>query len=367
MSQHPTTPIPTRLIGPIKISGEGLQQALIQVPMATYESTLWPSTARGARVSCAVDEGIRALVQQDIMTRSILLRAQDVTTACVAKTAILQQQAQLAAQMAASSRFLQLHQLHIEVVGNLLFIRLECQCADAAGHNMTTKAADYAVKWILEQYPQLQYSSLSANYCCDKKVSAINGIRGRGKHSTAEILIPAAICQQQLRTSAQQLVDLHVQKNLIGSILAGSVRSANAHFANILLAIYLATGQDAANIVEGSQGITHAEVRGDDLYFSVTLPNIIVGTVGNGKGSAQIQSYFKAMQCTSESANTTTSPQLSPGIASRRFAAIIASTVLCGELSLLAALTQPRELMRAHELYERQQQKSSQRKESQTC
>ncbi len=112
----------------------------------------------------------------------------------------------------------------------------------------------------------------------------------------------------------------------------------------MLLAFYLATGQDAANIVEGSQGIVHAEVRGEDLYFSVTLPNIIVGTVGNGKQLDFVQNNLAMLGCMEARA---------PGANARRLAIIAAATVLCGELSLLAAQTNPGELMRSHIQLER--------------
>jgi hydroxymethylglutaryl-CoA reductase (NADPH) len=126
--------------------------------------------------------------------------------------------------------------------------------------------------------------------------------------------------------------------------MAGGLRSANAHFANMLLGFYLATGQDAANIVEGSQGIVHAEMQGDDLYFSVTVPNIIVGTVGNGKHLPFVQENMAMMGCTETR---------EPGQNARRLAIICAATVMCGELSLLAAQTNPGELMRAHVAMER--------------
>src|SRR6202011_2316940 len=108
------------------------------------------------------------------------------------------------------------------------------------------------------------------------------------------------ICESRLKTTPEQLVNLHIKKNLLGTLIAGGVRTANAHFANMLLGFYLATGQDAANIIEGSQGIVHAEVRGRDLYFSVTLPNIIVGTVGNGKHFDFVQNNLKMMGCLDE-------------------------------------------------------------------
>ena len=169
---------------------------------------------------------------------------------------------------------------------------------------------------------------------------------GRGKNVIAEIIIPRRICERFLRTTPEQIVALNSRKNHLGGILAGSVRSANAHFANILLAFYLATGQDAANIIEGSQGIVHAETRDGDLYFSCTLPNLIVGTVGNGKGAAlaTVEAHLQALGCRE--------PRPA-GENARRLAAICAATVLCGELSLLAAQTNPGELMRAHLALER--------------
>jgi hydroxymethylglutaryl-CoA reductase (NADPH) len=112
----------------------------------------------------------------------------------------------------------------------------------------------------------------------------------------------------------------------------------------MLLAFYLATGQDAANIVEGSQGITHAEVREGDLYFSCTLPNIIVGTVGNGKDLPFVGENLARLGCAQERP---------PGENARRLAVLCAATVLCGELSLLAAQTNPGELMAAHLTIER--------------
>ena len=139
-------------------------------------------------------------------------------------------------------------------------------------------------------------------------------------------------------------MDLNIKKNLIGTMLAGGLRSANAHYANMLLAFYLATGQDAANIVEGSQGMVHAEVRDGDLYFSATLPNLIMGTVGNGKGLDFVEDNLRMLGCKEER---------EPGANARRLAIICAATVLCGELSLLAAQTNPGELMQSHLKLER--------------
>jgi len=196
----------------------------------------------------------------------------------------------------------------------------------------------------LSQYDDLHYVSVSANYCTDKKASAVNGILGRGKYVIAEIVIPKAICAKALNTTAEKIVELNLKKNLIGTTLAGGIRTANAHFANILLAAYLATGQDAANIIEGSQGIVYAESQQGDLYFSVTIPNLIVGTVGNGKEIDFVQKNLADLGCLEKR---------EPGENATRLAVIIAAAVLCGELSLMAAFTNPGELMRSHLLIER--------------
>lgn len=337
-----TVAIPMKIVGPVKIIGPVLNEE-IRVPLATFEAPLWPSTNRGARVSRVV-AGIKVVIADERMTRSVLLEAPDAEAAIQTIQDLAVQRSALDKVVGQSSRFAKLLDMHHQIVGNLLYLRFEFATGDAAGHNMATKAADQLVSWLLTTYKNLKYVSISGNYCTDKKASAVNGILGRGKYVIAEITISPEVCQKILKTTPEKIVNLNIKKNLIGSILAGGVRTANAHFANMLLAFYLATGQDAANIIEGSQGMVHAEVRNNDLYFSVTLPNVIVGTVGAGKNLEFAQNNLAMMNCC---VNRTT------GENSRRLAAIVGAIVLCGELSLLAAQTNPGELMRSHVLFER--------------
>ena len=343
--------IPMKTIGPIRIIGPEVQEE-VMVPLATYESPLWPSTNRGARVSCQV-EGIHVVVMKDCMTRSVLVEAPDALAARRIAQGIQQQRHLLAEVVARTSRFATLDDCFSQIVGNLLYLRFSLQTGDAAGHNMVTQAADALLTWLFQNYPELRYVSISGNLCIDKKVSVINGLLGRGKYVVAEILIPRAICESRLKTTPEQIVNLNIKKNLIGTVLAGGIRTANAHFANMLLGFYLATGQDAANIIEGSQGIVHAEVRGDALYFSVTLPNIIVGAVGNGKHLDFVQNNLKMMGCLEKRAL---------GDNGRRLAVIAAATVLCGELSLLSAQTNQGELMRSHIQSERRAESTANKK-----
>jgi hydroxymethylglutaryl-CoA reductase (NADPH) len=340
---HSFAAVPMKTVGPILLAGPEVEGE-VPVPLATYESPLWPSVDRGARVSRACG-GVTVVIVDERMTRSVAVQAPTAVEAAAIANALPARKADLQEAVATTSRFAQLKDLHTQVVGNLLYIRFELSTGDASGHNMVTKAADALMKWLLHEYPLLTYISISGNYCTDKKVSAVNGILGRGRYGVAEAVIPREICSKLLRTTPEKIAEINLKKNLIGTMLAGGLRSANAHFANMLLAFYLATGQDAANLVEGSQGFVHAEVNPDGhLYFSCTLPHLIVGTIGNGKDLDFVRDNLDLLGCRAERP---------PGANARRLAALCAATVWCGELSLLAAQTNPGELMRAHLALER--------------
>ena len=335
-------PVPMRKVGPVRLAGPDAEGEFL-VPLATFETPLWPSVERGARVTAQAG-GIRAVVLDERMTRSVLVDAPDAAGARDLVAFVETRRADLAQVAAGTSRFAQLKDVHCQVVGHLVYVRFEFTTGDAAGHNMATRAADALLAWILEQRPECAYGSISGNFCCDKKPSAVNGILGRGKSVVAEATIPRKLVERYLHTTPEKIAELNVRKNWVGTTLAGGLRSANAHFANMLLGFYLATGQDAANIVEGSQGFTLAEAQGGDLAFSVTLPNLIVGTVGNGKGLPFVEENLRELGCLEAR---------EPGANARRLALICAATVLCGELSLLAAQTNPGELMAAHLRLER--------------
>lgn len=335
--------IPMRVVGPVKIISNEVNGE-VPLPLATLETPLWPSTHRGARV-CTQAGGIRATLVDERMTRSVLFEADSVAEIFRIYKEIQEQKGTLQALISESSRFAKLIDMHAQIVGSMLFLRFELLTGDASGHNMATLASDRMLDWILKKYSQLRYVSISGNYCTDKKVSAVNGILGRGKNVIAEVSISRELCRKLLKTTPEKIVELNIKKNLIGNIMAGGLRTANAHFANMLLGFYLATGQDVANIVEGSQGVVFAEVRGDELYFSVTVPNLIVGTVGNGKTLEFVTENLRILGCLEKR---------EPGMNARRLAIIAAATILCGELSLLAAQTNQGELMRSHIKLERQ-------------
>lgn len=336
------TTVPTREVGPIKIISPDFSKE-IKAPLATFEKPLWFSVNRGARVT-RNSGGINAIIVKNSMTRSVLVEASDAIYAMEVVSNLNNDRSQLEKVTEESSRFAKLKDVQTQVVANLIYIRFEFSTGGAAGHNMATKAAQMLQDWLLKKYSKLKYVSISGNYCVDKKNSAVNGILGRGKYVVAEAFISRELCEKELHTTPEKIVDINIKKNFIGSIISGGVRTANAHYANMLLAFYLELGQDGANIVEGSQGFTHAEIKDGGLYFSVTLPNIIIGAVGSGKDLDFVKQNLDLLGCMKEDDFE---------FNSRCLAIITASVVLCGELSLLAAQTNPGELMRSHLAIER--------------
>lgn len=341
------TGIPTQSVGPLYFAemrylNKTELSIELDAPLTTYETTLFHSVGRGAKIS-RLAKTLTTTVLSDMMTRSILFEAENAYQAkqvllnCQSKIDYFQKHV-----VSKQSNYARLIQIDGKIVGDLLYIRLGYETGNASGHNMTTFASDKIAEAILTLYPTLKYVSVSGNFCTDKKVSSVNSILGRGKHVIAEILIPKEVVQNSLRTTPEKIVDLNIKKNLIGSIASGGLLSANAHYANMLLAFYLSTGQDAANIVEGSQGITHCEMKNGALYFSVSLPNIIIGSVGHGKDALDATKNLESLHVEDE-------------FGAQKLAQIAAALVLCGELSLMAALTNTNELTQSHKRIERKQ------------
>jgi len=215
--------------------------------------------------------------------------------------------------------------------------------------NMISKGVERALEVIQARFPEMQVLALSGNYCTDKKPAAINWIEGRGKSVVAEAVVPGKVVKSVLKTTVEALCHLNIKKNLIGSAMAGSIGGFNAHAANILTAMFLATGQDPAQNVESSMCMTLMEPtnNGEDLLISVTMPSIEVGTVGGGTVLAPQQAVLDMLGIRG-------AHPASPGSNARRLARIIASAVMAGELSLMSALAAGH-LIRAHLQHNRSQ------------
>ena len=220
--------------------------------------------------------------------------------------------------------------------GRYVFLRFVYDTSEAMGMNMVTIAIQVAVELIKEELG-IACLSLSGNMCVDKKPSWLNFIMGRGNSVWAELKIKRDIVKKVLKTTPEKIRAVLLGKAMVGSQMSGSL-GFNAHFANIIAALFIATGQDPAHIVEGSLGITSADVEENgDLYFSVYLPAVVLGTVGGGTGLVTQKEALKMLG-------------LGNGIKgeSLELAAIVGGAVLAGELSLLAALAEGH-LARAHE------------------
>lgn len=181
----------------------------------------------------------------------------------------------------------------------------------------------------------MEILSLSGNFCTDKKPSAVNWLMGRGKSVVCEAVVPADVVQNVLKTSTHAIVDVNISKNMVGSAMAGSIGGFNAHAANIVTAIYIATGQDPAQNVGSSNCMTLMEPWGPDgrdLYVSCTMPSIEIGTIGGGTGLPAQSVCLSMLGVKGAHAEE-------PGQNARKLARIVCATVLAGELSLMAALT----------------------------
>ncbi|KAG0708040.1 hydroxymethylglutaryl-coenzyme A reductase-domain-containing protein [Suillus ampliporus] len=338
-------PIPLGIAGPLNIDGE-----LVHIPMATAEGTLVASTSRGCKALNA-GGGVTTVLTNDAMTRGPAIDFPSIVMAAEAKAWIDSEEGFEIIREAfeSTSRFAKLQRLKTAMAGRTLFVRFATRTGDAMGMNMISKGTEKALEVVQKHFPEMITLALSGNYCTDKKPAAINWIEGRGKSVVAEAVIPGKVVKSVLKTTVEALCNLNTKKNLVGSAMAGSIGGFNAHAANILTAVFLATGQDPAQNVESSNCMTLMEPTndGEDLLMTVSMPSIEVGTVGGGTVLGPQGSVLEMLGI--KGAHPTT-----PGHNAQRLACIIAASVMAGELSLLSALAAGH-LVRAHLVHNRSQ------------
>uniref|UniRef100_A0A3P8ZN69 3-hydroxy-3-methylglutaryl coenzyme A reductase n=1 Tax=Esox lucius TaxID=8010 RepID=A0A3P8ZN69_ESOLU len=287
-------PVPVGVAGPLMLDGKQFH-----VPMATTEGCLVASTNRGCR-AIALSGGCSSRVLADGMTRGPVVRLPTACRAVEVKAWLETEEGFRTTKDAFdhTSRFARLDKLSIGLAGRNLYIRFQSHTGDAMGMNMLTKGTEQALTRLQQQFPDLEVLAVSGNYCTDKKPSAMNWIQGRGKSAVCEATVPARVVREVLKTSTASLVELNINKNLVGSAMAGSIGGFNAHAANIVAAIYIACGQDPAQTVGSSNCITLMEQvgpKGDDLYISCTMPSIELGTVGGGTNLAPQQACLQML------------------------------------------------------------------------
>lgn len=342
------TQIPLGVAGPllIHLEGEdvrwnkahlrGVREKNYYIPLATTEGALVASVSRGCK---AVTEsgGASVYVENVGITRGPVFKTSNLEEALKTKIWIEKNFQTLAKAAEATSSHLKLLKADYSVAGRNLFVRFYFDTQDAMGMNMATFAAE-AMVGLIEQKTKAECVSLAGNFDIDKKPAWLNFISGRGKRVWAEVILDKNVVKEVLKTTPEKIADLVYRKCLLGSVMSGSL-GFNAHYANIIAAIFAATGQDLAHVVEGSLGITTAEIlENGDLYFSVYLPSLVVGTVGGGTHLPTQQEALKIMRVSDVLEYTT----------------VVGGAVLAGELSLIASLAEG-SLAKAHKNLGRKQ------------
>lgn len=320
--------IPLGVAGLLKVNGE-YADAEYYIPLATTEGALVASVNRGCSV-ITKSGGANVRVFEDEMTRAPVFKLESLDRTkkfyeWVKSPEIFEQMKTVAEK---TTRFGKLLSVKPFVTGTYVYLRFSYDTKDAMGMNMVTIATD-AVMHLIEDEFGAHPITLSGNMCTDKKPASISTILGRGKTVVAEVTIPEEIVKETLKCTPEAMFEVNYSKNLLGSARAGAL-GFNAHAANVIAAVYLACGQDAAHVVEGSTAITSMELtKYGEIHCSVTLPALPVGTVGGGTGLGTQRDCLNILGVTGAGDI--------PGINSRKFAEIVASAVLAGEISLIGA------------------------------
>jgi len=325
----------------IQVNGEYLN-GLKPLFLATTEGRLVAGINRGASAINKSGGATTRIIKSGI-TRSVILEFDSVKDTLNAISYISSEEGKEVVSNAfkEKSKRISLNNIETFTQGRLLFIRYSADTQAAMGMNILTIASTHATEKIVEKLREkgieARFISESGNMCTDKKPSSINLIEGRGVSIVAEALIKKEILESYFRVDARSIERINYAKNHIGSTLAGAAH--NAHVANVLAATFIAYGQDVAQIVDGSIAVVDAEARGEDLYISVYIPALEVGTYGGGMRRETAKELLIASGVYGEGDEK--------GVSKYMLAELIASGVLAGELNLLAAEA-GKELSTAH-------------------
>ncbi len=318
-----TTKIPLGVIGPLRINGLNASGDYF-VPMATSEAALIASYGRGAEV-CSKAGGVSAAVVREGVLRTPAFVFDDIISSGSFINWIAEHTEGIKAAAESTTRFGKLVLIEPFMDVDIVFLVCRFTTADAAGQNMVTVATHAMCKYIVENCPVKSKNwFIEANFSGDKKASYLGMHNGRGRKVTASVTIPYDIIRQHLRADPETMLTYGKVASL-GAVLSGQL-GAQAHYANGLAALYLATGQDVACVAESAVGFTRMEPRDNGLFFSVTMPNIIVGTVGGGTGLPSQSSALSILG-------------LKGAGNAKALAEVTAAVCLCGEISIIAAIS----------------------------
>jgi hydroxymethylglutaryl-CoA reductase (NADPH) len=315
--------VPIGLAGPLLVDGEHAKGEFY-VPLATTEGTLVASYNRGMKL-LRLAGGVKTTVVDDRMQRAPVFMFESAREARDFSGWLVEHEAEVRAAAESTTSSGKLVEIERYLVGRFCFTRFDYTTGDAAGQNMTGKATWAACEWIKANHPGGIRYSLEGGLATDKKHSRINNLKTRGKRVVAEATIPNALMQEVLNIDTPSLYRVRQIVGGVGAQLAGSVNNGS-HSANGITAMFIACGQDAANVAESHAAIVYAQLMpNDDYYFSITIPSLIVATYGGGTGLPTQRECLELLGCYGAG-----------GVF--KFAEIVAATVLCGELSLGAAV-----------------------------
>jgi hydroxymethylglutaryl-CoA reductase (NADPH) len=326
------TQVPLGLAGPLLVNGEHAQGEFF-VPLATSEGTLVASYNRGMKVA-REGGGVRATVLDDAIQRAPAFGFDSAYEARAFGDWIEEHFDEIKEEAESSTNTGSLRNIEQYSASKYRFLRFNFESGDAAGQNMSGRATASACEWIAKHYDGIRYFQLEANLATDKKASQVNVMHTRGKRVVAEVTLPDELLKRELSTSAEAMYRARQVSNLGGFI--ADVNNNGSHSANGVTAMFIATGQDVANVAESSTALAHAELLEDgSYYYSITLPSLIVATYGGGTSLPTQREALELLGCYGEGKV-------------RKFAEIVAAAVLCGELSLGAAVVSD-EWVDAHE------------------
>lgn len=329
--------IPIGIIGPLRINGL-YAHGDFYVPLAATEGALVASYNRGAKI-ISLSGGARVMCLHERVSRAPgfafnnLMEASQFIVWCVKNFNKFQELAKT------TTTHGNLEDIKITIEGNQVYINFEYTTGDAAGQNMVTIATEAACKYIMAKSPITpRFYFIESNMSGDKKATAMSYLFVRGKKVSAEMVIPRDIFMKFLHTTPEMMME-YWKMSFVGGVQSGSI-GVQGHYANALAAMFIACGQDVACVSEAAMGITRVDVvQKGDLYISVTLPNLIVGTVGGGTGLPTQSECLSLLGCKGEGT-------------AKKFAEICTATVLAGEISIMGALASG-QFAQAHLLYGR--------------
>jgi len=320
-------PVPLGVAGPLEVNG-GSADGGFYLPLATTEGAFVASVNRGCSAITAAG-GATARVLKSGMSRAPVFKVEDVAEAEAVVEWVREHEAKLREAAESTTSHGELEEITPYVVGDNVYLRFVYDTKDAMGMNMATIATEAASEVVAEETPA-ELVALSGNLCTDKKPAAINAVEGRGRSVTADVLLDRGTVEERFDTTPEAMQEANTRKNLVGSAKAGSL-GFNAHVANVVAGAFIATGNDPAQVVEGSNAITTVDVRGDELYASVSLASLEVGTVGGG---TKLPAQSAALDVFGVRGGGDP-----PGSNADALAEVIAAGALAGELSLIAALS----------------------------